>query len=161
MSWMIIYLVRLSPDGSSVLPSIVSIRAGNPQTMVYMNLQLPVGTARRSPGGWWSLAPPSHPYRRPAAAVVFFCPDLLSPIASIFRSGTPCAARTFLPHPSGCRRQAGTLLSEVQSYSFLMKRQKSDAFFIAFHQKEGLNKRKYFVSKRFFCNFAAVFKVEV
>ena len=37
-------------------------RTGNPQTMVYMNLQPPVGTARRSPVGWWSLTPPSHPY---------------------------------------------------------------------------------------------------
>ena len=37
-------------------------RAGYPQSMVYMNLQLPDGTARRSPDGWWSLTPPSHPY---------------------------------------------------------------------------------------------------
>ena len=27
-----------------------------------MNLQLPDDTARRSPAGWWSLTPPSHPY---------------------------------------------------------------------------------------------------
>ena len=27
-----------------------------------MNLQLPDDTARRSPDGWWSLTPPSHPY---------------------------------------------------------------------------------------------------
>ena len=37
-------------------------RADNPRSMVYMNLQPPVGTARRSPAGWWSLTPPSHPY---------------------------------------------------------------------------------------------------
>ena len=36
--------------------------AGNPQSMVYTNLQPPDGTARRSPDGWWSLTPPSHPY---------------------------------------------------------------------------------------------------
>ena len=30
--------------------------------MVYMNLRPPAGTARRSPAGWWSLTPPSHPY---------------------------------------------------------------------------------------------------
>ena len=30
---------------------------------VYMNLQPPVDTARRSPAGWWSLTPPSHPCR--------------------------------------------------------------------------------------------------
>jgi len=39
-----------------------------------MNLQLPDGTARRSPGGWWSLAPPSHPcLALQPWAVVFFC----------------------------------------------------------------------------------------
>lgn len=37
-------------------------RAGNPQTMVYMNLQPLDDTARRSPDAWWSLTPPSHPY---------------------------------------------------------------------------------------------------
>ena len=30
--------------------------------MVYANLQPPDRTARRSPAGWWSLTPPSHPY---------------------------------------------------------------------------------------------------
>ena len=60
-----IYLLRTSPCVSSVLPSIAglaTLRAGNPQSMVYMNLQPPDGTARRSPAGWWSLTPPSHPY---------------------------------------------------------------------------------------------------
>ena len=33
---------------------------------------------------------------RQEVAVVFFCRHLLSPIASIFGSGAPCAARTFL-----------------------------------------------------------------
>ena len=33
-----------------------------PSSMVYANLQPPAGTARRSPGGRWSLTPPSHPY---------------------------------------------------------------------------------------------------
>ncbi len=41
----VIYLGRRSPVGSSVLPSIGMSRAGNPQTMVYANLQLPAGTA--------------------------------------------------------------------------------------------------------------------
>ena len=75
-------------------------RTGNPQTMVYMNLQPPVDTAQRSPAGWWSLTPPSHPYpfddRSQSEAVIFFCRHLLSPIASTFRSGAPYAARTFL-----------------------------------------------------------------
>ena len=70
-------------------------RTGNPQTMVYMNLQPPVDTAQRSPAGWWSLTPPSHPYSS-KEAVIFFCRHLLSPIASTFGSGAPCAARTFL-----------------------------------------------------------------
>ena len=70
-------------------------RAGNPQTMVYMNLQPPVDTAQRSPAGWWSLTPPSHPYFF-SKAVILFCRHLLSPIASTFRSGAPYAARTFL-----------------------------------------------------------------
>jgi len=43
-------------------------------------------------------------------AVVFFYQDLLSPIASIFRSEAPCAARTFLSHYP-CQRQTGTLLA--------------------------------------------------
>ena len=47
------------------------------------------------------------PYR--SKAVVFFCPYLLSPIASTFRSGAPYAARTFLSHHLGYQRQAGTL----------------------------------------------------
>ena len=45
------------PYGSSILPSIVSlkIRTDSPQPMVYANLQPPDGTALRSPAGWWSL----------------------------------------------------------------------------------------------------------
>ena len=61
-----IYLLRRLPYGSSILPSIVfrRIRTDSPQPMVYANLQPPDGTARRSPAGWWSLTPPSHPYPR-------------------------------------------------------------------------------------------------
>ena len=90
----------MSPHGSSILPSAEDNvnRAGNPQTAVYMNLQLPEGTAGRSPDRWCALTPPSHPYRHRGAAVVFFCLNLLSPIACIFTSGTPFAARTFLSH---------------------------------------------------------------
>ena len=52
-----IYLLRRSPCVSSVLPSIAATlrhhRAGNPDmAMVYMNLQPPDGTARRSPDDW-------------------------------------------------------------------------------------------------------------
>ena len=45
-------------------PSWLAPRTDNPQPMVYANLQPPDGTARRSPAGWWSLTPPSHPYPR-------------------------------------------------------------------------------------------------
>ena len=36
--------------------------ASNPQTPVYLNLQLPRRTARTSLHDWWALTPPSHPY---------------------------------------------------------------------------------------------------
>ena len=42
-------------------PSWLAPRTDSPQPMVYANLQPPDGTARRSPAGWWSLTPPSHP----------------------------------------------------------------------------------------------------
>jgi len=102
-----IYLLPVSPQTSSVLPSTASplrqTRAGNPHmAVVYMNLQPPAGTARRSPAAWWSLTPPSHPYPSlqssiKEVAVVLFFPHQPSPTASIFRSGVPYAARTFLP----------------------------------------------------------------
>ncbi len=92
-----IYPIRESPHGFSIPPSAGVSRAGNPQTAVYMNLQPPADTARRSPGGWWSLTHAFSPLPALRLAVVFFCRSLLSPIASIFRSGAPCAARTFLP----------------------------------------------------------------
>ena len=76
-----------------------SNRTDYPQTMVYMNLQHPAGTARQSPADWWSLTPPSHPCQtQNVMAVILFCPYLPSPTASIFRSGLSYAARTFLPH---------------------------------------------------------------
>ena len=60
----VIYLLRRLPHVSSILPSIVfrRTRTDSPPTMVYANLQPPDGTALRSPAGWWSLTPPSHPY---------------------------------------------------------------------------------------------------
>ncbi len=42
-----IYLGHGSPQGSSILPSIVNVfQTDNLQTMVYANLQLPEGTTR-------------------------------------------------------------------------------------------------------------------
>mgnify|MGYP007083570539 CR=1 FL=1 len=111
----VIYLVPKSPLGSSTLPSTVvrRLRTSRPQTAVYMSLQLPDGTAWRSPASWWSLTPPSHPYHTRGVAVVFFYRHLPSPTASTFGSGVPCAARTFLSHlkdasdrPEHCFRHA-------------------------------------------------------
>ena len=90
-------------------PSWLAPRTDSPQPMVYANLQPPDGTARRSPAGWWSLTPPSHPYRPRGAAVIFFCLHLLLPIASIFGSEVSYAARTFLSHLKRCQRRAGAL----------------------------------------------------
>ena len=81
-------------------------RAGNPQTTVYMNLQLLNGTASWSPNCWWSLTPPSHPYQSLRMAVFFFYLHLLLPIASTFGSRIPYAARTFLSHTEACQRQS-------------------------------------------------------
>ena len=64
----VIYLVPKSPLGSSTLPSTAALkgnRTSRPQSAVYMSLQLPDGTAWRSPASWWSLTPPSHPYYPP------------------------------------------------------------------------------------------------
>ena len=50
-------------------------------------------------------------------AVVLFCLSLLSPIASIFGSGAPCAARTFLSHKHMCQRQSrDTAFIVLQKY---------------------------------------------
>ena len=93
-------------EHSTLHSCIETHRADSPQTVVYMNLQPPDDTARLSPTDWWSLTPPSHPYSLTYSkefeqyrwAVIFFCRHLLSPIASIFRSGVPYAARTFLSY---------------------------------------------------------------
>ena len=84
--------------------------ADNPQPTVYANLQPPDGTALRSPAGWWSLTPPSHPYHM-TVAVVFFSRLQLSPTAGTFTSGVSYAARTFLSCSAEHQRQTGTLLS--------------------------------------------------
>ena len=133
-----IYLIRMSPHGSSILPSAGDNvnRAGNPQTAVYMNLQLPDGTAGRSPDRWWSLTPPSHPYRHRGAAVVFFCLNLLSPIACIFTSGTPFAARTFLSQNMKiCQRQTRAVLSKCKDNKKSPNNKTFRHFFLFFNVK--------------------------
>ncbi len=46
-------------------------------------------------------------------AVIFFCLHLLSPIASIFGSGAPCAARTFLSCHEGTSDRPGHWISII------------------------------------------------
>ena len=94
----------MSPHGLSILPSIVAtgIRADDPYNDGLHELAASSDTARRSPAGWWSLTPPSHPYSKRYGAVVLFCLILLSPTASIFGSGVSCAARTFLSYTNIC-----------------------------------------------------------
>ena len=111
----VIYLVPESPLGSSTLPSAVARRQSDEPPSICGLHEL---TAPR----WHSLTitrqlvvsyttfsplPDTKPRRMLKApslrnkfrAVVFFYRHLLSPIASIFGSGMPFAARTFLFHP--------------------------------------------------------------
>ncbi len=111
----VIYLVPESPLGSSTRPSTVAQRQSDEPPSISALHEL---TAPR----WHSLAitrqlvvsyttfsplPDTKPRRMLKApslrnkfrAVVFFYRHLLSPIASIFGSGMPFAARTFLFHP--------------------------------------------------------------
>ena len=113
-----IYLLRESPHGSSILPSIVDQegpRTDNPQTMVYMNLQPPDGTARRSPVCWWSLTPPSHPYHAPEGGGGYFLlPTPTVANSFYFRKWSVLCCPDFPPahllrHASG---RAGILLSK-------------------------------------------------
>ena len=63
------------------------------------------------------LHTPSHPYHTQGMAVVFFYRHLPSPTASIFGSGVPYAARTFLSCAQAQQRQnRGTVSIKMQSY---------------------------------------------
>ena len=105
----VIYLVPESPLGSSTLPSAAARRQSDEPPSICGLHEL---TAPR----WHSLAitrqlvvsyttfsplPDTTPawIRDKFRAVIFFYRHLLSPIASIFGSGMPYAARTFLSHP--------------------------------------------------------------
>lgn len=107
----VIYLLRKSPCGSSVLPSIGISRAGNPQTMVYANLQPPDGTARRSPAGWWSLTPPSHPYHIIIYGGCFLLPSPTVTNSFYFRKWSTLRCPDFPPVSQRHRRQAVALRS--------------------------------------------------
>ena len=103
-----IYLSRMSPRGLSALPSIEN-RAGNPRSMVYMNLLPPESTARRSPADWWSLTPPSHPYlaRRRGGCFLLLYPTVAN--SFYFQKWSALRSPDFPLAPSRCQRQAGTL----------------------------------------------------
>ncbi len=115
-----IYLNRLSPDGSSVLPSTVTRSGGHPQTVVYMNLQPPEGTARLSPDGWWSLTPPSHPCHsytwRSFSSACSHCHQWL-PFSEVERPALPGLSSR---HPHGGQRQTVALLSKCKVTKKLM-----------------------------------------
>ena len=90
---------------------------------------------QRSSVCWWSLTPPSHPCPSPTAclalgygAVVLFCLSLPSPTASIFGSGAPCAARTFLPPFSKAGGRAVTLLSLAKIIKYETSAKRGDDF---------------------------------
>ena len=104
----VIYLVPESPLGSSTLPSAVARRQSDEPPSICglheltaprwhsltITRQLVVSYTTFSP-----LLSPPHSKSKIVKAVIFFCRHLLSPIASIFGSGMPYAARTFLSHP--------------------------------------------------------------
>ena len=119
----VICLVPGSPRGSSVLPSIALL-------------------GRATLSRWYTRTcssqrtqPDDHPpaggllhhlltLAFPGKAVVFFCLSLPSPTASIFRSGTPYAARTF-PRAIDTSDKP-RFCFHMQSYVFFMK---IDVFF--------------------------------
>ena len=94
-----IYLICESPHSSSVLPSIALIgTSGQP---VYDGLRELAASSGHNQMITHLLVvsyTAFSPLPFIGMAVVFFCLNLLLPIASIFGSGAPDAARTFLPH---------------------------------------------------------------
>ena len=124
-----IYLRRLSPDGSSVLPSTSDGQpsqappptrgcARRSPSVVYLNLQLPRRTADMSPCRWWALAPPSHPCLPPrAGGRRLFSSALISrrrllPFSEVGCPVLPGLSSRFRKgrSPATCRRQTVLLL---------------------------------------------------
>ena len=130
----VIYLLRGLRRGSSVLPSIVSGDSGGQPSADGLHelaasrrhspqiaLRLVVSYTTFSPLPAYYACGGTGQGRQDGTAVVFFCLTLLLPIASTFRSGASCAARTFLSPlpPTGAeagQRQAGTLLFSMRNY---------------------------------------------
>ena len=94
----VLYLLRRLPYGSSILPSIVLCSDGQPSDDGIRELAAPrwnsLTITRQLVVSYTTFSP--LPIFNQSMAVVFFYQYLLSPIASIFGSGAPCAARTFL-----------------------------------------------------------------
>ena len=90
-------------------PSWLAPRTDSPQPMVYANLQPPDGTARRSPAGWWSLTPPSHPYPRMGGHSLLPYPTVTNSWHFHQWSVLCCPDFPLVPH--GHQRQTVALLS--------------------------------------------------
>ncbi len=113
MSWVIIYLERLSPIVSSNQPE-----AGGPRHRFYSVL-LRMGFTEPSllPGKRWSLTPPFHPYRTSGSPRIcgglfllhFPWSHLHRPLTGIL----PCEARTFLTCGLSALAAAITCLTSV------------------------------------------------
>ena len=97
-----IYLLRTSPCASSVLPSIAAEAFGRATLDVDGLHELAASSGnsttvtRRLVVSYTRLLTLAPSLAKRGGAVVFFSPDQPSPTASTFRSGVPCAARTFL-----------------------------------------------------------------
>ena len=92
----VIYLLRRSPYGSSILPSIVLLGRAILRRWYTRTCspQMEQPDDHPSTGGLLH-----HLLTLAITAVVFFFRHQLSPTASTFRSGAPYAARTFLSCP--------------------------------------------------------------
>ena len=101
----VIYLVPESPLGSSTLPSAAARRQSDepPSICGLHELTAPrwhsLTITRQLVVSYTTFSPLLSSLRNKFRAVIFFYRHLLSPIASIFGSGMPYAARTFLSHP--------------------------------------------------------------
>ena len=114
----VIYLRRKSPCGSSVPPSIVALASdGTPSDDGIRELAASSGygpfVAKRPVVSYTAFSPLPD---REGRAVVFFYPCLPSPTASIFGSGSPCAARTFLSCTRHQRQRRGTASASKVSF---------------------------------------------
>ena len=97
-----IYLLRTSPCASSVLPSIAAEAFGRAALVVDGLHELAASSGnsptitRRLVVSYTHLLTLAPSLAKRGGAVIFFSPNQPSPTASTFRSGVPCAARTFL-----------------------------------------------------------------